>query len=166
MPSSLKPAYEILREKLEPVGLQQAARQMGLPAKLLARWCSPPPVDSLAKDPLSRLVALIHLTQDSTLLEWLCQRCDGYFVSPGHQPGPGQAGALKALQKVIWGFSALLSRVTDSLAQEGRISAEDAVTIRHIWQNLKAVGEPFVVAVESGRFRPPLSGTSRTKSTD
>ena len=154
-PEPRKSADQVLRETLAPLGFKNAARQLGLSPKLLEGWCDPPAAyGSLPDDPLSRLAALLHLTQDQKLLEWFCQRCNGFFVSPRHQPGSGPASALTALQKVVSEFAGLLARVTDSLARHGEISAAESVEIRRIWQNLKGVGESFVVATESGRFGP------------
>jgi len=147
-----KSADQVLRRNLLPLGLKNAARHLGLSPKLLERWCTPTSDASLRDDPLSRLSLLYRLTQDQRLLEWLCQRCNGYFVSPRHEPGPGPASALTALQKVVSEFAGLLASVTDLVARQGQISASESVEIRRIWQSLKSVGEAFVVATESGRF--------------
>lgn len=148
-------SHEALKSSLDEVGIKLAAHRLGLSQSMIYKWCQPAEDDSSrAVNPLDRVLQLVQLTKSTVLLDWLCERANGYFVAnPPAQP-PNSVAVLQATQQMVGEFSQLLSSVTHSLSDDQAISPEEAKEIRRIWQNLKSVGEQFVAASEAGRFHP------------
>ncbi len=57
-------------------------------------------------------------------------------------------------QRLVEEFSRLLSTVTRSIEDDGRIDPTEADHIRRAWEKLKGTAETFTVACERGVFRP------------
>ncbi len=148
-------SHEALKHSLDEVGIKLAAHRLGLSQSMIYKWCQPAEDDSSrAVNPLDRVLQLVQLTRSTVLLDWLCERANGYFVAnPPTQP-PNSVAVLQATQQMVGEFSQLLSSVTHSLSDDQAISPEEAKEIRRIWQSLKSVGEQFVAASEAGRYHP------------
>lgn len=146
-------SYEVLKASLDDVGIKMAAHKLGLSQSMVYKWCQPDGDDGArAVNPLDRVLELVQLTRNTSLLEWLCQQAGGYYVAnpPSNVSSPMEV--LQATQRMVNEFSLLLASVTQSLSDDQAISPEEAKEIRRIWQNLKSVGEYFVASSEAGRF--------------
>ena len=96
------------------------------------------------------------MTKDIRLIRWLCNSAGGFFVS---NPVPELR---KSLDETIFGetramvrdFSELLDEITESIEDDARIDAGEADQIRQKWEDLKAVGERFVIGCEKGHHHP------------
>ena len=147
-------SHEVLKASLDEVGIKLAAHKLGLSQSMVYKWCQPDGEDGArAVNPLDRVLELVQLTKSTQVLEWLCQQAGGYYVANPPSDLSSPVEVLQATQRMVSEFSLLLSSVTASLADDQAISSEEAKEIRHIWQNVKSVGEFFVASSEAGRFR-------------
>lgn len=147
-------SHEVLKLSLDEVGIKLAAHRLGLSQSMVYKWCQPAEDDtSRALNPLDRVLQIVQLTRSTAVLDWLCQRAGGYYVTNPTVETPLNVGVLQATQQMVGEFSLLLSSVTNSLSDDQAISPEEAKEIRRIWQSLKSVGEQFVAASEAGHFQ-------------
>jgi transcriptional regulator with XRE-family HTH domain len=155
-------SHDVLRRAIEKESTspKEVAAALGLSLSLIYKWTERQSNEgSGSRNPLDRLLAFIATTDDRRILEWLCQRCGGYFV-----PNPKNKGndyeVLPATQAIISQFSALLHEISKAAA-DNRITAEEAEEIRESWDSLKSYTEGFVACCEEGNFdelrkmRPP-----------
>lgn len=150
-------AWEVLRDAIDPVGVKAVAARLKLSSALVYKWCQEPrsedPESSGAHNPLDRMRTLFELTRDPRLINWLCGAADGFFV-PNARATAGERGEelLGTTQRVVEDFGDLLSAISRSIENDGRITAAEAETIRQSWEKLKRHAEGFVVACERGLY--------------
>src|SRR5271165_6585339 len=78
-------SHELLREVFQKVSPKNAASELGLSLSMVYKWAEPPDQQSGAANPLDRVGALIALSQDERIVQWLCQKSDGFFIkNPAH----------------------------------------------------------------------------------
>ena len=153
-------AYEVLRHVVEGVGTKQVASDLRVSSSLVYKWCQEPPEEegddgSGARNPLDRLMALCASTGDRRLVEWLCGEVGGFFVEAVEIPeGTVDATYIKHTQALLSQFSDLLQILSESIAHEGRVDADEAAEIRRQWRRLQGQGEAFVRSCERGHFDP------------
>jgi len=144
-------SHDVLRRALESTSPKAVAADLGLSLSLIYKWTERQGEEGGgSRNPLDRLLAFIAATGDRRIVEWLCQRCGGYFV-----PNPDHTGkdyeVLPATQEIIGQFSALLHEISKAAA-DNRITAEEADEIRESWDSLKSYTEGFVACCEKGNF--------------
>lgn len=150
-------SHEVLREAIESVGAKQVAFDLRVSSSLVYKWCSEPgDVDaSGARNPLDRVLQLCESTRSRAPAEWLCAQLGGYFVDdPDAEPEELDAEFLRQTQHMVERFSKLLAVMSSSIANEGRIDAEEAASIRREWRELQSHGEALVRGCEAGIFDP------------
>jgi hypothetical protein len=151
-------SWEVLREAAERIGVKALAGKLRLSTALVYKWCqevstSEEPAGSGARNPLDRLKIIVEATGDERVVQWLCQVAHGYFV-----PNPQVDGRhrdeqfLAATQRVVQDFGELLTRVCQSIENDGKITPGEAEAIRRAWDELKSQGECFVAACEQGLY--------------
>ncbi len=145
-------SHEIIRSALDKVHVKEVAEKMGLSLSLVYKWGQDDEVKgSGAANPLDRVRHLYELTQDDTLIHWLCQRAQGVFVkNPPTNRRPGRE-VMPATQEIVQQFADLLSAISQAAA-DNCISQAEAATIRHEWDELKRFTERFVKWCELGDF--------------
>ncbi len=153
-------SWEVLREAADRIGVKALAARLHVSTALVYKWCQEPPGDEVggsgARNPLDRLAEIYDATRDPRVINWLCHRAGGFFVSnPEVEPGQQQEQLLGATQQVVNHFSHLLDAVSRSIANDGQITADEAEQIREAWERLKRQAEMFVVACERGLYRSP-----------
>ena len=159
-------SHEVLKEAMRTAGVKAVAADMHLSASLLYKWCEPKdhPDAAGADNPLDRLQRLIQLTGDIGPVTWLCQQNAGYFTQ---NPSPDRSRDMPLLhvtRRILKEFSDLLDAVSESIENDGEISAEEADRIRREWEELKTLTESFVVACESGVYAPVGGNDSRRET--
>ena len=151
-------SHEVLREAAEKVGVKALAAELRLSPALVYKWCeeseSDDPDASGARNPLDRLREIACVRSHIPVVNWLCHEAGGFFVhNPDGQCANVNTDLLQSTQHLVRAFSELLNEVSDSVADDGHIEADEADRIRHDWEQLKTTAETFVVACERGVYR-------------
>jgi len=94
---------------------------------------------------------VVESTGNKTPVEWLAQAVDGYLVE---NPKVDQESlpVVSATRNLLNEFSDMLSAVSESLENDGKIDDKEAAAIRKEWEDLKRRSERFVVACERGVY--------------
>jgi len=150
-------SHEAIKHAADKVGVKSLAASLRLSQALIYKWCQESdPIDpdtSGARNPLDRLAEIVHATEDTKVVEWLCHQAGGFFVSdtpPASENIPTQL--LVNTQQLVNEFSQLLMTVTKSIEDDGEIESAEAERIRQSWQQFKSTAEGFTIACELGRF--------------
>ncbi len=148
---------EAIKHAADKIGVKSLAATLRLSQALVYKWCqeSDPndPDTSGARNPLDRIAEIVHATQDTQVVEWLCHQAGGFFVrntSPINEDIPTQL--LVNTQRLVNEFSHLLMTVTKSIEDDGEIEPSEAERIRQSWQQFKSSAEAFTIACERGSF--------------
>lgn len=147
-------SHEVLKQTISDLGVKSVAADMNLSSSLIYKWCQPKdsPDAGGAENPLDRLGKVFELTGDTTPIEWLCKKADGYFVKNPNSDGRSKSHPLQATQSILKEFAELLDTVSKSMADDQKIDNKEASRIRKEWDDLKSVTEGFVRDCESGEY--------------
>ena len=147
-------SYELLREVFDQRTPKQVSADLGLSLSIVYKWAEPPnhAAGSGTGNPLDRIEALIKSTGDPRLVQWICQRAGGFFITnPKNSPHPHFL--IPATNQIVQEFADLL-QVISAAAADNQITADEARQIRARWEELKTVTEGFVACCEEGNFGP------------
>jgi hypothetical protein len=139
--------------------VKAVAAKLRLSTALVYKWCQecPSPVDphnSGTINPLDRLRSIVEVTGDARVVNWLCGAAGGFFVSnPEIIVRDLGGGLLLTTQRVVQDFGDLLTKVSQSIENDGQITLDEADNIRQSWERLKSQAETFVVACERGMYQ-------------
>jgi len=163
-------SYEIFKEAFKKCSPKEIASELGVSLSLVYKWGQEQSESgSGSRNPLDRLLQVVQLTQELRLIDWLCEKNDGYFVR--NPPSTCEKGfqVLPATTEIVSQFSGLLSRIAQA-AHDNSITLDEAQEIREHWDRLKRYGEGFVRCCEEGDFAimekieepPPSAGPRKT----
>jgi hypothetical protein len=145
-------SHEVLREVLQKCSAKQVAADLGLSLSMIYKWAEPDDgTGSGTPNPLDRIEALIHSTNDPRLVQWICQRGGGFFILNPKTNKPHPSFLIPATNEIVQEFADLLA-VIATAASDNQISPKEAVSIRARWEELKSVTECFVACCEEGNF--------------
>ena len=147
-------SHELLREVFEKCNPKQIAGDLGLSVSLIYKWAEAPEESgggSGAANPLDRVEALLKCTQDTRLIQWLCERAGGFFIKNPKLNWAQPDFLVPATNQIVQEFADLLAVIAVA-AGDNQISKHEAKTIRARWEELKQVTEGFVHCCESGNF--------------
>ncbi|YCM45335.1 hypothetical protein V2O64_04780 [Verrucomicrobiaceae bacterium 227] len=145
-------SYEIFKEAFKKCSPKEIAGELGVSLSLVYKWAQEQSESgSGSRNPLDRLLQVIQLTQEMRLIDWLCEKNDGYFVR--NPPSSCAKGfqVLPATNEIVAQFSGLLSQIAQA-ALDNSITLDEAEDIREQWDRLKCYGEGFVRCCEEGDF--------------
>ncbi len=150
-------SWAVLREAADRVGVKAVAAKLNVSTALVYKWCQESPTDdpdaSGARNPLDRLKTIYDATQDSRIINWLCNGADGFYVpNPQVEPGAEEEQLLSTTQRMVRDFGILLSDISRSIEDDGLITGDEPDRIRQSWERLKSQAECFVVACERGMY--------------
>lgn len=146
-------SHEVLRRAFQKTTPKAVAAELGVSLSLVYKWAEKPSEDgSGSRNPLDRLLEIIELSQDTGIIEWLCQRQGGFFVKDIEIDETKIAHILDATQTIIHHFSDLLNEIKDA-SDDHSVTEAEADEIRQCWDRLKSHGEAFVRACENGQFK-------------
>lgn len=146
-------SHQVIRAALEKVHVKEVADKMGLSLSLVYKWGERQDSDSKSgsANPLDRVKELYEHTQDDHIVQWLCNKADGYFVkNPPTSKRPGRE-VMPATQQIVQQFADLLSAISHA-ASDNCITKDEAKHIRHEWDELKRLTERFVNWCEQEDF--------------
>ncbi|UCG33509.1 MAG: hypothetical protein JSU68_02530 [Phycisphaerales bacterium] len=155
-------SYEVMREAADRIGVKALAAELRLSPALVYKWCQESsekdPDSSGARNPLDRVAEIARATGDKRVVAWLCREVDGFLVrNPRPPEGSTDEELLYTTQRMVHEFGELLGTVSESIRDDGYISANEADRIRLAWEQLKSITEGFVVACERGLYYPPAT---------
>ncbi|MGE0710259.1 MAG: phage regulatory CII family protein [Planctomycetota bacterium] len=147
-------SHEVLRDVIQPLGAKRIALELRVSSSLVYKWCEEDDDEgSGARNPLDRIVALMHTTKDKRPVEWLCAQAGGTFVpNPVVDLDGYDIQFINHTQQLLDNFSQLLRTMSSSMADDGRVDGEESQRIRREWDRLKGYAEAFVQACERGMF--------------
>lgn len=144
-------SHQVIRAALEKVHVKEVAEKMGISLSLIYKWGEESAGSSGTANPLDRVNDLYQHTQDEHLIQWLCNKADGYFVkNPPTTKRPGRE-VMPVTQQIVQQFADLLAAISHA-ASDNCISREEAKHIRHEWDELKRLTERFVNWCEQEDF--------------
>lgn len=148
-------SHEILREVLKTASPKQIAADLGLSLSLIYKWSEPADdvTSSGSANPLDRIEQLLQSTNDRRIVQWICERAGGFFITNPKTTNPHPEFLIPATNKIVQEFADLLS-VIAAAAADNQISAKESERIRARWEELKCVTETFVACCEEGNFSP------------
>ncbi len=151
-------SHEVLRAAADVIGVKALANQLKLSPALVYKWCQESqhedPDSSGTRNPLDRMAEIVRVTGHTAVINWVCHEVGGFFVrNPLPIRKDTEAELLRTTQVLIQEFGDLLSTVSRSIEDDGRIASNEADRIRDKWELLKYHAESFVVACESGCYQ-------------
>ena len=148
-------SHEILREVFQQCSPKQVASELGLSLSMIYKWAEPPDISagSGSTNPLDRIEALLHCTNDRRLVQWICQRAGGFFILNPKTNKPHPSFLIPATNEIVQEFADLLAVIAIAAA-DNQITVKEAQQIRARWEELKTVTESFVACCEEGNFAP------------
>ncbi len=148
-------SHEVLREVFQQCSPKQVASELGLSLSMIYKWAEPPDpaAGSGSTNPLDRIDTLLRCTRNPKLIQWICQRAGGFFISNPKTINPHPEFLIPATNQIVQEFADLLA-VVASAAADNQITAKESKTIRARWEELKSVTEEFVACCEQGNFAP------------
>ena len=145
-------SHELLREVLQKTSAKQVAADLGLSLSMIYKWAEPDEGDgSGTVNPLDRIEQLIRSTNDTRLVQWMCQRAGGFFILNPKTNKPHPTFLIPATNEIVQEFADLLA-VIAAAAADNEITPPEARKIRARWEELKTVTEGFVACCEDGNF--------------
>ncbi len=147
-------SHELLREVFQKCSAKQVAGDLGLSLSMIYKWAEPDDgTGSGAANPLDRIEALVRCSEDTRIVQWVCERAGGFFITNPKATWPHPHFLIPATNQIVQEFADLLS-VIATAAGDDHISKQEAKTIRARWEELKSVTEGFVRCCEEGNFAP------------
>lgn len=152
-------SHELIREVLQRSGTKRVASDLKLSLSSVYKWGEPVRDDlsSGSTNPLDRIEALVKSTQDTRLVQWVCERAGGFFIQNPKAKWPHPYSAIPAANAIVQEFADLLA-VVASATGDNHITPKEAQAIRSRWEELKCATEGFVQGCESGQFKPGAGG--------
>ncbi len=155
----MKETYKVLKKAFDRVGIKKIASSLKVSSALVYKWSQNPAqvysykTASGAKNPLDRIYKIYEVTEDPQILQWLCKAAGGYFVQDQSLVQiPKEKDVLVNIQQFIKEFSETLDKISECYSDDGKISKKEAKEIRAEWEDLKCMGEGFVMACEAGKY--------------
>ncbi|MDB4400547.1 hypothetical protein N9Z85_03430 [Akkermansiaceae bacterium] len=145
-------SHEIFKEAFKKSSPKEVASELGVSLSLVYKWAQEQSESgSGSRNPLDRLLEIIRLTDEPRIIEWLCQKTDGYFVKNPESTCQQGFEYLPATNEIVAQFGNLLTRISQA-AHDSSITQDEASEIRTDWDKLKHFGEGFVRCCEEGDF--------------
>ncbi len=145
-------SHEVLKDAFGKTSPKEIASELGVSLSLVYKWAQEQSESgSGSRNPLDRLLEIIRLTQDLRLVDWICEKNDGYFVRNPSSSCQQGFEVLPATNEIVAQFSFLLTRISQA-ALDNSITPDEAEEIRQQWDKLKCFGEGFVRCCEEGDF--------------
>jgi len=145
-------SHELLKEVFDKKSAKEVSADLELSTSMIYKWAQPVANGGGVENPLDRLEALYQSTGDVRLIQWLCQRAGGFFITNPHNT-PHPHYLVPATNQIVQDFADLL-QVIAAAAADNQVVPEEAKQIRARWEELKSVTEGFVACCEEGNFGP------------
>lgn len=155
--SQIMESHEIIKDAVDNTGPKEVAAELGLSLSLIYKWAQAAEEDgSGSRNPLDRVLQLVEITEDHSLIQWLCVRTGGYYVHNRHTENEEGYEVIPATNEIVQQFADLLQVITQA-ALDQSINEDESERIRAVWEDLKRYTEGFVRCCEDGDFEKMLT---------
>jgi hypothetical protein len=145
-------SHDVIRTAFKKRGPKEVAAEMGLSLSLVYKWAQPnTDHGSGSRNPLDRVNQLRQFTEDTGLIQWLCEQAGGYFVRNPRSFCEDGFEVVPATNEIVQQFADLLSTISKA-AVDSSITDDESEQIRGVWEQLKGFTEGFVRCCEEGDF--------------
>ncbi len=145
-------SHDVIRKAFKQCGPKEVAAEMGLSLSLVYKWAQPnTDTGSGSRNPLDRVNQLRALTDDTGLVQWLCEQAGGYFVRNPKSFCEQGFEVVPATNEIVQQFADLLATISKA-ALDNSITDDESEEIRNVWEQLKCFTEGFVRCCEEGDF--------------
>ncbi|MGC6427285.1 MAG: phage regulatory CII family protein [Akkermansiaceae bacterium] len=145
-------SHEVLKKAFQSCSPKEVASELGVSLSLVYKWAQEQSASgSGSRNPLDRLLEIMRLTGEPRIIEWLCEKSDGYFVRNPESNCEQGFEVLPATNEIVSQFGGLLTRISQAAVDQS-ITPDEANEIRQQWDKLKCYGEGFVRCCEEGDF--------------
>jgi len=100
------------------------------------------------KNILDRCQVWLKHEKGDTILQWLCNENEGYFVK---RLNGGDKTNHQVVAKLMKEFAEVISTIADALL-DGKVSMREYKNLRKEWQDVQGIMEGFLDACERGEF--------------
>ena len=126
-------SHEVIKESWQKRGIKKVASDVGGSTSLLYKWSQPQEASgSGSKNPLDRMINQMQATNDSQMIDWVCEQAGGYFVRNPDSKEDSNYDVMPATNEIVSQFSALLSEISEA-AQDNAIAENESIRIRKVW---------------------------------
>src|SRR5947207_14294398 len=111
-------SHEILREVFQECSPKQVASELGLSLSMIYKWAEPADATAVSgsTNPLDRIEALLHCTNDRRLVQWTCPRAGGFFILNPKTNKPHPSYLIPATNESAQVFPYLLAVIATAAA--------------------------------------------------
>ena len=138
-------SHDVIKEMFDRLGAKHVASELGISLSLLYKW-SEPEGESGAANPLDRVAELSRVTDDDRAVQWLARQRSGVFVKNPVRTVE-KVEVFRETQRILKEFADVLQAVS-SAWDDSHLTQEEIDRIRLEWDELKSIGETFVMACE------------------
>lgn len=165
-------SHELLRDVFKASSPKLIADELNVSLSMVYKWAETREGEgSGATNPLDRIHAMIRVTNDRRLVQWICEKAGGFFIQNPKETHPHPDFLIPATNAIVQEFADLLAVIAVAAA-DNHICTKEAGEIRRRWEDLKSVTECFVRCCEEGNFTelrkhpPELHGGEVQKKPD
>ena len=157
-------SHEVLKNSFENTSPKAVAAELGVSLSLVYKWAQEQSETGSGSRNPARSSARNHPPYRRCLriVEWLCHKCDGYFVrNPDSSCNEGFE-VLPATSEILDQFSKLLHRISES-ALDHSIDQDEAASIRRSWTSSSATPRDSCAAAKKAISKPSRRPSTATK---
>lgn len=145
-------SHEILKRAVAHLGPKYVADKLSMSVSLIYKWTQPQgELGSGSRNPLDRTKRLYEVTEDRSIIDWLCHQGGGFFIRNPKGTKSPEPRLYPAMNQVLQEFAEMLS-VLAKAGEDNKITKKEAKAIRMKWELVKSASEGFVQACEEGQF--------------
>lgn len=143
----------MVKELFEVMSPKELAAELGVSVSLIYKWAEPTgDSGSGTPNPLERIAALLKVTGDIRIAEWVCRNAGGFYTKSPDTVVAGDSNSVAVLtNQIVQDFAGMLSSIATA-AMDDSIDSKESSDIRNRWEHLKSVTETFVCCCEHGNF--------------
>ena len=134
---------KILNEATKGVNKKELASELGFDVSYLYRQ-----LNGGERNILDQIKPWLKAENGDTILQWLCNENEGYFVKRITRRGKNDHAVIAKLLKE---FAEVMGSIADALL-DGKISTKEYKTMRKEWQDVQSVMESFFDSIERGEY--------------
>lgn len=147
----MKESSEVFKKVIDVEGPKFTSSETNIQISKLYNWRKGKTGSEYTMNPIEQIIALTRCSGNKDLVKFLCNSVGGYYVENPDKV-ISELQLLEKINKVMRRFSMTIDTITKSVADDGRITKDEADEIEIEWNKLKSVGQTLVDCAKAGRY--------------